>query len=157
MLAFCVSFLLTVCRSSCPTSFQTPRGSFSARNSSTGSFRRMYKLAQCQISGVKDYMMPVQSGDHRRGIIEVWYSGLQLSINGVVPIFNDTPAAKTSSLPMDAREQLQKNAICLPMDAKCCCKMSRQIPRPVGLKNCIHFCLVGTLLPAFIVSVTRVI
>ena len=37
----------------------------------------MYKLARCQISGVKDYMMPKQTGDYRRGIIEVRYSGQQ--------------------------------------------------------------------------------
>ena len=52
-------------------SLSTPRGSSSVHNSSSGSFHRMYKLARCQISGVKDYMMPKQTGDYRRGIIEV--------------------------------------------------------------------------------------
>ena len=42
-----------------------------ARTSSSERFNRIYNLAKSHFSGVKDYMMPKQSGDRRRGVIEV--------------------------------------------------------------------------------------
>jgi hypothetical protein len=46
-------------------------GSAVARTSSSERFNRIYNLAKSQLSGVKDFVMPKQSGDRRRGVIEV--------------------------------------------------------------------------------------
>ncbi len=43
-------------------------------NSSSGSLSRMYSIATRHFSGVKDFMMPKQTGDLRRGIVEVCFS-----------------------------------------------------------------------------------
>ena len=72
-------------------------------------------------------------------------------------MLDDTPAAKGNFLRMDAREQVQEKCNLPAHGCKTCCKMNRQIPRPVGLKNCIPFCLVATFLPTFIDSVVSVI
>lgn len=42
-----------------------------ARTSSLERFNQIYNMAKSHLSGVKDYVMPKQSGDRRRGVIEV--------------------------------------------------------------------------------------
>jgi hypothetical protein len=58
----------------------TPEGSFRGSSglrgshhcdSGSGSLSHMYSIATRHFSGVKDFMMPKQTGDLRRGIVEV--------------------------------------------------------------------------------------
>ncbi|CAK9234233.1 unnamed protein product [Sphagnum troendelagicum] len=55
-------------------------------NSSSGSLSRMYSIATRHFSGVKDFMMPKQTGDLRRGIVEDLQLSVELFIERVFDI-----------------------------------------------------------------------
>ncbi|KAG0555360.1 hypothetical protein KC19_12G163800 [Ceratodon purpureus] len=60
-----------------------------ARTSSSERFNRIYHLAKSHLSGVKDYVMPKQSGDRRRGVIEDVQLLMELAIERVFEVIRN--------------------------------------------------------------------